>query len=597
MRFICALALVFSLVVLVSLPAFAADRSGAAPGVQFTGKGPGIKNVTLEKAQALERRAATLDRLGRTEEASRLRTMIAGWEKEGPLPSRPLIESHPYGAAGAAICERSKPGSMICASPWGPDVLIYTGTYAYNMWLYGSSIAVDYDSTGNIFVAVGLADSTIHIFESTDMGATWTDEVTATPLPKRPISQLGLLASDDGDSTFLNLFYIWPGGPNLWSIKYDYSTWTQLNNPLISDSVSNFWATRDRYFDNDYYLYVAYERDSSLFFNWTDNHGSAWYTPDAVGDTMSQPCLEYGGYTTDGTLYLGAIWRPAIDTSDAWVTRSTDYGTTWGPWTSLFYTSGSDVRDLAIGATQQAPASQLAHLLASVDYLNTGDINLWVRCTSDGGATWEGADGISYAAGVNEQLASVSAYRSPDNNLLACAYVIDDTVTGAFDSIMYVTTDTMEWVAKPGIAINESLPATNIRPQITFGFDGMPGIAYAGSGGTNIYYDNVWSTGAQERGKADRSLTLSLLQNSPNPFRGTTSLVYVLPARGRVSLKVYNIAGQEVRTLLDCEQDAGIRTVAWDGLDSFGDNVSAGVYIYRLTTGTTALAKKLVLVR
>jgi hypothetical protein len=558
-----------------------------------------MKNVTLEKVQALEERAAILDKLGRTEEASRLRALIAGWEKEGPLPSEPARESNAYSGTAVPWGERSRPGSMICASPWGPDFLIYTGTYNYDMWAYGSSgFAIDYDSSGNIFASIGLPDSSVHIFESSDNGATWNDMFTLWWTPRALIQTQGLIASDDGDSTFLNVFNLYPsGGGILYDVKIDYTAWTINAFPGLSDSVANFWVTRDRYFSNGYILYATYERNGSIFENWSGSRGSSWQSPSAMGDTMSKPCIEYGGYTTDGILYLGAIWRPGIDTSDAWVTRSTNYGTTWDPWTSLFYGFPADVRDVAIGATQLTPAGQLAHLLASADWQSSGDIELWVRSTSNGGVTWEGPPGIAYATNMDEQLPSIGCYRSADNNLLACAYVMDDTVTGAFDSIMYVSTDTMDWEAsKPGYAINDSLPANNLRPQITFAAGGLSGIAYAGALGANIYYDNIW-LGVQEKGKAHASLTLSLLQNFPNPFRGTTSIVYVLPARGRVSLKVYNIAGQEVRTLLDCEQDAGIRTVAWDGLDSFGDNVSAGVYIYRLTTGTTALAKKLVLVR
>jgi len=127
----------------------------------------------------------------------------------------------------------------------------------------------------------------------------------------------------------------------------------------------------------------------------------------------------------------------------------------------------------------------------------------------------------------------------------------------------------------------------------------LVGVAYAGAGGTNVYYDNVWFTAVEERreGRIHPRLTLNLLQNSPNPFQTGTSISYVLPARGKVSLKVYNTTGQVVRTLYDGEQDVGIHTVPWDGLDRFGEQVPAGVYIYNLSTRMGTLSKKLVLVR
>jgi hypothetical protein len=124
-------------------------------------------------------------------------------------------------------------------------------------------------------------------------------------------------------------------------------------------------------------------------------------------------------------------------------------------------------------------------------------------------------------------------------------------------------------------------------------------VAYAGANATNIYYDNVWFTGVSEgkRVRLGDHRAVDLLQCSPNPFRARTSISYVIATRARVSLEIYNCAGQYVRTLFEGEQDPGIHSVVWDGLDSRGIEVSAGVYIYRLKTGAACLSKKLVLIR
>ncbi len=90
---------------------------------------------------------------------------------------------------------------------------------------------------------------------------------------------------------------------------------------------------------------------------------------------------------------------------------------------------------------------------------------------------------------------------------------------------------------------------------------------------------------------------LALDQNRPNPFRGRTAISYQLPASGRVSLKVYNISGQLVKTLVEGRQTAGGHRADWDGRDNAGRSSSAGVYIYRLSTEQGELTGKMVLLK
>ncbi|MFI5252313.1 MAG: T9SS type A sorting domain-containing protein [Bacteroidota bacterium] len=86
--------------------------------------------------------------------------------------------------------------------------------------------------------------------------------------------------------------------------------------------------------------------------------------------------------------------------------------------------------------------------------------------------------------------------------------------------------------------------------------------------------------------------TYLLHQNMPNPFNPTTMINYELPEAGHVTLKVYNMLGQEVATLVDEVQDAGYRTARFDG-----NNVSSGVYFYRLVAGGFSDFKKMILVK
>lgn len=87
---------------------------------------------------------------------------------------------------------------------------------------------------------------------------------------------------------------------------------------------------------------------------------------------------------------------------------------------------------------------------------------------------------------------------------------------------------------------------------------------------------------------------LRLYQNYPNPFNPSTVIGYDLPVNSNVSLILYNMLGQEVRNLFSGYKEAGNHQVIWDGKNNNGNNVSSGIYIYRLIAGNYAKFKKLV---
>lgn len=84
----------------------------------------------------------------------------------------------------------------------------------------------------------------------------------------------------------------------------------------------------------------------------------------------------------------------------------------------------------------------------------------------------------------------------------------------------------------------------------------------------------------------------SLYQNYPNPFNPSTTIKYNIPKQGLVTLKIYNLVGQEVATLVNQEQSAGTYAV-----DFNASKLSSGVYFYKLNTGDVSLVKKLMILK
>ena len=84
----------------------------------------------------------------------------------------------------------------------------------------------------------------------------------------------------------------------------------------------------------------------------------------------------------------------------------------------------------------------------------------------------------------------------------------------------------------------------------------------------------------------------SLLQNYPNPFNPLTNISFSLSSGAYVSLKIFDILGKEVATIVSAEMQPGSYTRIWDA-----SSVSSGVYICRLQAGSIAESKKLILLQ
>ncbi len=170
-------------------------------------------------------------------------------------------------------------------------------------------------------------------------------------------------------------------------------------------------------------------------------------------------------------------------------------------------------------------------------------------------------------------------------------YIIKDTS----DKVLYKgTTDIQNFTASPTSVSRVNHSSTSIIPsvcgfQIGGGFAG--GVVYAGFGPNNLYFNSSNLTTDVE----DELISpenFALYQNYPNPFNPSTKIVWQSPVSGWQTLKVYDVLGNEVATLVNEYREAGRNEVTFDA-----GSLSSGLYIYTLKNGKFISSRKMMLIK
>lgn len=137
---------------------------------------------------------------------------------------------------------------------------------------------------------------------------------------------------------------------------------------------------------------------------------------------------------------------------------------------------------------------------------------------------------------------------------------------------------------------------------------GLEVLDIAGQGGDQYswksYRGNAYRDGYFDPSLSYASITenlvplkFSLGNNYPNPFNPTTRFTYSLPEDVNVKVQVYDINGREIKTLVNRMEIAGNRSIIWNGTNDFGENVSTGLYFYKIEAANFIKTKKMVLLK
>ena len=173
-----------------------------------------------------------------------------------------------------------------------------------------------------------------------------------------------------------------------------------------------------------------------------------------------------------------------------------------------------------------------------------------------------------------------------DIDVIACGYESDEVV-------WY---ESPTWIKH---VIDDSLYGAHGLSVADIDGDGFTDVVACGKdSGHIVFYKSVITTGVSfDNLTTEVPKSYKLFQNYPNPFNPTTTISFELPTLSNVKLKIYNILGDEVKTLIAGKIQAGSYNIVWDGYDNLGHKVASGIYLYQLRAGMFNEVKRMLLIK
>lgn len=138
-------------------------------------------------------------------------------------------------------------------------------------------------------------------------------------------------------------------------------------------------------------------------------------------------------------------------------------------------------------------------------------------------------------------------------------------------------------------------PGETVQAQLVNGISNLWGVAMTADYQWSFEITTSTEVETPEPGAIPGSF--ALLQNYPNPFNAETTIRFSTPSWGQVELKIYNMLGQLVRTVVDANLPAGDHQTIWNGTDDQNRALASGIYFYRLQAGGVREVRRMVLLR
>jgi hypothetical protein len=508
----------------------------------------------------------------------------------------------------------SKAQSQFEKPLWGTDNTVATGSVE-------NGISIDQDTAGNLYAVRcstynGVENAWIKIYKSTDGGANWFSIANWLSGTENSYSYPVILTGSAGNKLYV--FYLYSA--NNGDLKVNRRTPSGIADGQFnvlpygagfSDTITYFSACTD--YGQGNYLMVAYQKEETgdatpdIYTIVSTDSGASWDYPVKVSEDGAHPDIAYG---QDGYVYL--VYESTLGWADHEIMfyRSRNYCAS-GSWEYLDTLTNDTFDDTypKVAALHKTPAnSPCVWVTYNHDYAGTGYMDLRYAYSTNGGVDWSKNRVLASSSDTNEMACDLWVKRSTVNNIVSTCYLkYKWYVMNPYSRIFYTwasSSNPENWSTPTQISGHRAGDLSDSRKICQGSFTGAERcILYVGNGLQDLYFDNIaWTDVGDEEQEEESPATFSLSPNYPNPFNPVTTIGFkVKGGRSKVpvptTLKVYNVLGQLVRTLVNEPKERGTYEVIWDGKDDEGKEVASGIYLYQLKAGEFAECKKMVLLK
>jgi photosystem II stability/assembly factor-like uncharacterized protein len=430
---------------------------------------------------------------------------------------------------------------------------------------------VQYLSNGVIWIgAAGLPYTGANfVFLSTDNGTTWAKRTVYTNAALGSPGITGL-AAKDGSTAFAALTTGEIVRTVNAGVKWD--TVTSYSTPDIAfcDGVA--------YVGQDTLVAYGDADQQGVFISRSVDGGKTWVRNlNLPGDSLKADQL-YAGYASYGggmEAFGKTAWATFYNTANdpPSIVKTTDGGATWS-WFRVTLPGGPALNNYIRTITFKD--ANVGFAVSKRAYVNASTNDNYLTRTTDGGKTW--SDTISMEPAVAHTNAKPMTVRGVRG-------------TNTVIAVGYGTTGSKAWMST-----DNGLTFTPLNPPSPNSNSDLRNLAFTSTTqGIMVGYQNIVKITlptAVENAKNAVPTGFVLEQNYPNPFNPTTKISYSVPKTSFVELKVYDLLGRAVATLVNSEQAVGTHSVSFDAR-----GLSSGVYLYTMKAGDFTATKSLLLVK
>ncbi len=429
------------------------------------------------------------------------------------------------------------------------------------------------------------------IYRSTNNGLNWNlpDTVTLTSYIYRLLKDASVL-------------YAGSGGRGVFKSTDNAVTWASTNTGLRAARNSLLLSNGSNVFAAGSGVYV------------TSNDGATWQNSDAG---ISMNFLDASVFQQhNGKFFLGAEK----------LYRSTDNGTSWSlpvsgmpafGVTSL--TGTSNVLFAAAGSLHKSTDEGLNWSPVSPGWFpyclaNTGSsilagTNNGIFRTTNEGAAWNPTTGLPSFTGIGlfavvgttifaARDFSKEIYKSTDDGI---SWSVLPNIPGVsnptsyflpYGSILFASFDNNGIFVTQNLGSGWTKISTGLPQAVVYSLAIANGYLFVGTEGNSVWRRPLSQITAVDNGGNSLSRQFSLEQNYPNPFNPSTQIQYQVSSNSHVSLKVFDVLGEEVTALVDELKEKGIYEIEFES-----KGLASGVYYYKLSSGNFTQTKKMILIR